>query len=62
MVATALSAMEGQECTTDIIDCSMDEVLGRQEVEPAVEIVVDAPSKANLIVFETIAKQQDANV
>ena len=62
MVATALSAMEGQEGTTDIIDCSMDEVLGRQEVEPAVEIVVDAPSKANLIVIETMAKQQDVNL
>lgn len=54
--------MEGQEGAIDMNGSSMDEDLELQEVGPAVEIVVDAPSKANLLVAEALANQQDVNV
>ena len=62
VVATTSSTVEEQEGAIEINDSSMDEILELQEVEPAVEIVIDAPSKANLLVAEALANQQDVNV
>lgn len=62
MTVTALSTMGGKEGAIDIIDSSMDETLELQGVEPAVEIVVDAPSQANTIVAGTPVKLRDLNM
>ena len=62
VVATTSSTVEEQEGAIEINDSSMDEILELQEVEPAVEIVVDASSKDNLLVAEALANQQDVNV
>ena len=59
---TTLSVVEWKEGTIDINDDSMDNILEPQEVVPAVEIVVDVPSSANLNAAESPAKQQDINM
>ena len=59
---TTPSVVEWKEGTIDINDDSMDNILEPQEVVPAVEIVVDVPSSANLNAAVSPAKQQDINM